>query len=280
MEFLRHQAAYNPDQHRVASTASILSRYFGDKTLDDIRIRDIENMIASRRLAGAAPATINRARAFLSRLYNWSIDRGEFQGTNPVRRVKRFREVRSEPRILTPHEAGDLVRGADQKFKLAIALGLYTGGRRGELRALTPADFDEGRSLLRFRWRTTKGRKERFIPLPGPFAETLAAILERDPGRDFILEWRRSRLTGLRSGLERARTAAGLPWTTWITLRHTFAGWFLTNGGSMSRLQELLGHVNPLTTMVYRHFLPGHGSDVASFIGPPHKTSRDIEGEG
>lgn len=278
VEFLKFQALRNPDQHRASSIAAILGRSFGPKRLDQIRTKDIETHIADRRLNGAAPATCNRERAFLSRLYNWSIDRGDFIGENPVQRVKRFRENREEPRILSPEQARALVHACEPRFRFAMLMALYTGGRRGELRALTPADLDLERGFVRFRKNTTKSRRERFVPLSRRTVEMISVYLAHHPPREWLFEHNGKRLRGLRGALEAARFKVNLPWVTWITFRHTFAGWFLTNGGEVARLQELLGHSNPLTTMIYRHFLPGHGRDVARFIGPPKQTPNDIEG--
>ena len=40
-------------------------------------------------------------------------------------------------------------------------------------------------------------------------------------------------------------------------LRHTYASHSITNGGSLSELQALLGHSNTLMTLKYAHLTPG-----------------------
>ena len=42
------------------------------------------------------------------------------------------------------------------------------------------------------------------------------------------------------------------------TLRHTFATSYLTRGGRVENLQQLLGHTNIQTTMLYVHFSNSH----------------------
>lgn len=277
-EFVRYQGMYSDDGRGARSHERILGRYLTGRIFTEIKATDIEDIFASRRrLVGVKSATLNRYRAFLSRMFNWAIERHYHPGPNPALVVKRFREPRAEPRILMPGEARALVRAANPAARLAIVLALYTGGRRGELWKLTPADVDVQRGLIRFRRETTKSKRERHVPIAPRLADFLLRHGINDPSRRWVIERRSRQFGGLRRGLVDARTAAGLPWVTWVTLRHTFAGWFLTNGGEISRLQEFLGHANPMITMIYKHFIPDRGRDVARLIGPPAKLSGGIE---
>lgn len=280
MEFVEHQSLYNIDRRGLLSNARMMGRFFDSMTFTEIRARDVQNMVASRRLAGVKPATINRHRAFLSKMWNWAIDeRGIHDGPNPISKVRRFREPRAEPRILMPEEARLLLRAADREIRFPILLALYTGGRRGELRTLQPGDVDFDRCLIRFRRETTKGKRERLVPFSRGFRDMLIRQGVADQGREWVIERKPRKSGGLRRPFQEARAAAGLSWVTWTTLRHTFSGWFLTNGGSITSLQEILGHVNPMTTMIYKHFIPGRGPSLIRFFGPPRKASRPIDGE-
>lgn len=281
VEFIEHQALYNMDRRGHMSNARVVGKFFDSMPFTEIQPRDIQNMIAARRLAGVKPSTINRSRAFLSVLFNWAIDeRGIHPGPNPVSRIRRFKEPRTEPRILMPEEAQALLHAADQDMRFPILLALYTGARRGELRKLKPSDIDFNRCLIRFRRETTKSKRERLVPFSPKFRDMLLAQGVTDPGREFVIDRAARQFGGLRRGFQEARTAAGLPWVTWVTLRHTFAGWFLTNGGGLTALQEILGHANPMTTMIYKHFIPGRGPSLVGFFGPPRKASSGIkEGE-
>ncbi|MCG6328293.1 tyrosine-type recombinase/integrase, partial [Vibrio alginolyticus] len=48
-------------------------------------------------------------------------------------------------------------------------------------------------------------------------------------------------------------------------LRHTFASHFMTNGGNILVLKEILGHQHIDHTMIYAHFSPNHLSDAVRF---------------
>ena len=48
-------------------------------------------------------------------------------------------------------------------------------------------------------------------------------------------------------------------------LRHTFASHFVMNGGSLKVLQELLGHEDINTTMIYAHLAPDFLESIFQF---------------
>ena len=48
-------------------------------------------------------------------------------------------------------------------------------------------------------------------------------------------------------------------------LRHTFASYFMMNGGNILVLQKILGHVDIKQTMAYSHFAPSHLQDAVLF---------------
>ncbi|WP_083798026.1 tyrosine-type recombinase/integrase [Moritella sp. PE36] len=48
-------------------------------------------------------------------------------------------------------------------------------------------------------------------------------------------------------------------------LRHTFASYFMINGGNILVLQKILDHVDIKKTMAYSHFSPSHLQDAVLF---------------
>lgn len=49
-------------------------------------------------------------------------------------------------------------------------------------------------------------------------------------------------------------------------LRHTFASHFIMNGGSLKVLQEILGHEDIKTKMIYAHFAPDYLESVLKLV--------------
>jgi len=50
------------------------------------------------------------------------------------------------------------------------------------------------------------------------------------------------------------------------TLRHTFASHYVMRGGSLVKLQAILGHASIRTTQVYAHLAPDHLSGATSIL--------------
>jgi integrase len=62
----------------------------------------------------------------------------------------------------------------------------------------------------------------------------------------------------IRTAFTTALTKAGITGFRFHDLRHTFASHFVTRGGSLKALQEILGHSDYKMTQRYSHLSPAH----------------------
>ncbi len=185
----------------------------GANTVGDIRTDALVAYRASRLQAKRRPAnaTVNREVAAVVAMLNWAVDLGWLQ-QNPIR-LKRLPQGRAfqklERRALTEEECGTFLRAAREmdaengaRALAATTIGhgtkgpgyeakervrrvpqaplwrafLETGGRFSEVVRAPWGELDETGSTLRFRAETTKGKRERTLPLSAELTAELGAL--------------------------------------------------------------------------------------------------------
>ena len=148
-----------------------------------------------------------------------------------------------------------------------------TGARISEAVGLDldDLDLDEGTVLLR-----GKGSKERVVPVGSYAREAVEAYVVRGRpdlggvGRGtpaLFLNARGGRLSRQSAWTVLAKAAERAGVTTEVsphTLRHSFATHLLESGYDIRTIQELLGHSDVATTMIYTHVLNRGGRGVRS----------------
>ena len=150
------------------------------------------------------------------------------------------------PRHFSVSDTRRLFRAATkQRDRAILAVLLDTGIRVGELASMTR----ENTTTLGIRVSGKTG--DRMVPIsPGVFD-----LVSRQGDKTYIWVGRRGRLTrwGVSQIVRKMMVAAGFkpPNIGPHTLRHTFAVQYLINGGDVASLQQILGHANIKTTMIY-----------------------------
>lgn len=126
---------------------------------------------------------------------------------------------------------------------------------------------------------TTKGKKDRTIPLPSLLKIELASlknkanspfIFSNVEGRPIDASNFRARTWGL--GLE----ACELRHIRIHDARHTYASLFMMNGGSLYDLKAVLGHADIKTTERYAHLSSSHLLGVKDIIQPNIGRKADV----
>ena len=138
------------------------------------------------------------------------------------------------------------------RMRLIVLIAVSTGMRSTEIHRLRWSDVMYSEGLLAVRARLKNG-KVRYVPMPSELAEEIRrypAVIGQDrifPPKGGPTS-RRQRLEGsFEDLLDRAKIH-----DFWFhDLRHTFASWYMMNGGDLYELAKLLGHANIKMTERY-----------------------------
>ena len=151
------------------------------------------------------------------------------------------------------------------RLRLIVLIAITTGMRAAEIFGLPWSDVMYSEGLLAVRAKL-KGGKMRYVPMPAE----LAAELRRFPaviGEDRIFPPKagatsgRQRVEGsFEDLLERARIEN----FRFHDLRHTFASWYMMNGGDLYELAKILGHSNIKMTERYAKLARKHIAKTGS----------------
>jgi site-specific recombinase XerD len=181
-----------------------------------------------------------------------------------VARGLRLREPKTVMLPLTSDQVAQFWESFHTFRDLAlVGLLLHDGLRSGEALALQLADvrLSEAQILVR-----GKGNKQRLLPLPQDIGEVLQKYLrwERPPTKSpalFVCLKGRSRGTalshaGLRSLFRYHRRTSEVRQANPHRFRHTFGADMVRAGISLPALQQLMGHSQIRTTMLYVQLAP------------------------
>lgn len=234
--------------------------------LRDINIRHARAIENNMFELGKHARTINKVMMVFKTVLNDAV-RSNHLLKNPI---KGYPELREPPRDLTYWSKEeikiflDFVKD-DPLYELYVVT-LNTGLRLGEVLGLKwdKVDFVNqqivvsrslGRSGLK---NTTKGHKTRFIPMNGKVKDSLQKLYKERLNDEFVFATEDGNHLDYNHVTERhfmvAQREAGLTKIIrFHDLRHTFASHFMMNGGNLYTLQQLLGHSDIQTTMIYAH---------------------------
>jgi integrase/recombinase XerD len=138
---------------------------------------------------------------------------------------------------------------------------LYTGVRVSELVAIRLDDVDFDRCQIRVN--EGKGRKDRVVPFPSAFKETLAlhadALRQKGAAHLFESSWKKPYSDrGVRRLLERYATAAGLAHPiSPHRLRHFLLTWLKKQGIDDALIQPYSGHASRKSLEIYSQLAIG-----------------------
>lgn len=174
-----------------------------------------------------AAATINRSLGALKKALGLAWEHG-LTHENYGARIKRIAENNARDTHLTIEQVAAIADCASDQVRAAIWIALYTGCRRGEILALTPASV--GKDSLTIIAASTKTQRTRSVPIIPPLRPWLAYV---PLSMNF---------EGLKTGFRRAREKAGLSRVTFHDLRRSCATLMIQSGVDLYVVSKLLGH--------------------------------------
>ncbi|MCH8989844.1 MAG: site-specific integrase [Chloroflexi bacterium] len=192
-------------------------------------------------------------RRLLCRFYWWIA--GEYKVPNATLELEPLPRKKLLPRVLTPAEVTTLWASCttDREHGM-VAVILDCGARLGEVAGMVKGDLGPG--YVRVSGKTG----ERQVPL----SPSVQELLQRLGDGQYIWTHGKGALT--RNGLQRAYQTlfkrSGLTGRKLgpHLLRHTFGTFYCRAGGNVRILQEIMGHQDLETTMIYVNLA---GRDVA-----------------
>ncbi len=174
-----------------------------------------------------------------------------------ISRVERPRGSKYLPTILSAQEVDRMLRTMDNIKHIAIAYFLYGSGLRlSEVLNLRVQDVYWDRNQLLIK--DSKGKKDRYNPIGERIKELLVLYYEEFKPEYWLFEGQQAKQQYSRSSvskiISRAAKKAGISRkVTPHTLRHCYATHLLDNGTDVRLIQELLGHKDIKTTLIYTH---------------------------
>lgn len=232
----------------------VLTRLLGHLHLDEIDRRALAEFVATRKRTGVTDATIRRDLALIGSIFTAAIRWG-WADTSPVTRFnkKALRESSPRTRFLTREEFARLHDAAPEHLKPILVLAVETGLRKEELLGLTLPSIDLRRRELRLT--VTKTSRPRQVPLSPRALETIKELLERSRPRSPYLFCKSdgSRVGDPKKAFGGACRRSGIEDFRFHDLRHSFASWFVQDGGDLYRLSRILGHATLQMTARYGH---------------------------
>lgn len=277
---LRHVSPQTVKNDHAALEAHLVPRFGERKKVDAIDTGALQEIVDGLVDAEYRVSSIGRIIMSWGAFFGWL-----GQNHNPARGLALPDPGESDVRSWTDDELEALRTAADgldrrpvnwrenrAPYRLALELGLGTGGRQAELAALDWEQFRHGDRTVRFNQQvTTDGQDVK--PLKGKVARTALVLpswwhFHRPCGKGRVLVWEHGRvdLSTMYTQLKTLYDAAGLngPGLAWHTLRHTYSRIFLEMGGRLEELQKSLGHASISTTeRYYAHFAPESATTLA-----------------
>lgn len=228
--------------------------------------------------AGLATGTRRQIQFLGSRVFAHAIHTGIWAGKNPFSLVSKPNNSPKRERYLLEgqaHQILSFLKGeadrtgntVDLKVYQAVAISLFTGLRKSEIRRLTRRNLLNNNTLIRVKTKHKRQDVTRHVQVPEIAQPVINSItwpeMDRYFGGPFTMDWitkkfvRAVNKLGFNQGSKSVTDRI-----TFHSLRHTYGSWHALNGTPLNVIRELMGHADIGTTEKYLHLVADHKTDA------------------
>lgn len=251
---------------------------FQNRWMDNISSFDVAEYVKEINLSNRGQATKNflyvTFKSVLKKAFEWGfIDRLPGLGTKGPRKAA----PRTE--FWTSEEVTQFLDGMKESPRLELYLvALNTGMRAGEILGLKKDVLLFDRDLivikrtfcqkLKVIKETTKTHRDRFISM-NPVAKSALKKMAYRSENEILFQPETlgcSNITHLARVFRKDCKSAGVRLIRFHDLRHTFATQFVSKGGSIFHLANILGHSTTAMTARYAHFCESQAFDASKVV--------------
>ncbi len=242
-------------QNTIKTYESMLLSFFRfhhPKTMMQITEKEVLNFNYNYIIANNFSHTyqnqvINALKLFYTRNGRFHIIPEKFE--RPKKKIKL-------PEVLSIEEVKlILVNTNNIKHQTLLSFIYSCGLRIGETLNTKLVDLDLQRQFVHIK--SGKGRKDRYVPVPFNMCRLLRKYIISQKPKYFLFEGRNNGKyspVSARQVLKRSLLKSEIKKSVTLhTLRHSYATHLLEKGTDIRYIQELLGHNDPKTTMIYTH---------------------------
>lgn len=236
---------------------------------------------------------------FLRRVFSKAVREGKL-ASNPVSRIKMFKEPAGRLRFLSPEEEHVLCSAVGPEFAPWVRLAILTGMRQAEQFSLQWEHIDFERGLITLP--ATKAGGVQYVKLNGEAKTILRELDTRAAKAQAVAEAEaiagKQKTVAYRSPwvfpsenpdthvdprnfyrrvyLPKVKEV-GMDGVTWHTLRHTFASRLAMSGATEGTIAALLRHSFTALVRRYAHLSPSHLQEAVEKVARFGKIEQPVE---
>jgi integrase/recombinase XerD len=227
--------------------------YIGVEQIETIQSKDIDRYMAKIGSEKVSDGYLHNAFNAILFYYRDVLRKNE----SVIKEARRPKKDEALPTILSLGEVDRILRALDNLKHTTILYTFYSSGLRlSEILGLRIEDLWWDRDQIYVH--RGKGRKDRVVPFSGILKELLKHYFNTYKPIYWLFEGQDQQSPyserSVQQVVKKATLKAGIhKKVTPHTLRHCFATHLLDGGTDLRYIQELLGHANIKTTLIYTH---------------------------